>query len=176
MKTFSAFCTRDRERACGHWDVGQPLLELKGLEIRAALQSRQCSAQGCTQKWQGWKQSRASECLRPYILLRTTLPTRQGEGTGCDGGRQRRKSQTLSLLGRKLSWFAELACSLYTVPSKRSVKPAFRALIPPGIRNVTTDAEVIFVLSLQWGSRASANRMPLSSLLAINTNKNHSSL
>lgn len=50
---------------------------------------------------------------------------------------------------KKLSRLAEPACSLYLVPSKRSVKPALRALIPRGIQNITTDAKVIFVLSLQ---------------------------
>lgn len=59
------------------------------------------------------------------------------------------KVKPLSLLRRKHSWFAEPAYSLSVVPSKRSVKLAFRALVPPGIRNVTTDAKVIFVLSLQ---------------------------
>lgn len=111
-------------------------------------------------------------CISSSIL---TLCTRQREGIGCDGGSQRGKRQTLSLPTRKLSWFAEPASSLYTVPSKRSVKPAFRALIPPGIWNITTDAKVIFVLSLQWGSRASTNRMLLSSLFTVNTNKDHSS-
>lgn len=50
---------------------------------------------------------------------------------------------------KNLSLFAESVCSLYIVPSKRSVKPESRVLIPPGIWNITADAKVTFVLSLQ---------------------------
>lgn len=89
-------------------------------------------------------------------------------------GRQRKKSQTLSLLREKLSLFAQCACSYYMVPRKRSVKAAFRVLIPPGIWNIRADAKVTFVLSSSEDLvQAQTECCSSFSLSTINTNNNH---
>lgn len=170
IETSLAFCVRDREHGCGHWYVWQLLLELKGLEIQAMQESGQALCTRLRAVVAKLERDR-SQWFNPNILLYTTLSTRQREEIGC-GGKQRKKSQTLSLLRKKTIFVCRICLFCYIVPSKRSVKAAFRVLIPPGVWNITADAKVTFVLSSSEALVQAQTEWCSSSLSSINTNNN----
>lgn len=170
IETSLAFCVRDREHVCGHWYVWQLLLELKGLEIQAMQESGQVLCTRLRAVVAKLERDR-SQWFHLNIFLYTTLSTRQREEIGC-GGKQRKKSQALSLLRKKTIFVCRICLFCYIVPSKRSVKAAFRVLIPPGVWNITADAKVTFVLSSSEALVQAQTEWCSSSLSSINTNNN----